>query len=335
MESEKKTTKIVLSRSIYNPDLFMADFGWKVIPAGTELQFDGDGVAIYKDVKVFLYRIHKECIVSPSHDFLNNYFPDYYVHKDDEIIAFDGEYTDRLFTDKFGEVPILRCAFGIEKSISLASDIDNSVNWHEIIHQKNLDIHDKDIFSAIIEYNPLIHPTPDIISDKQTEYKNKVSFIIANKDELTLRLLSYSMALHPYEICYEDTSRGSLVYNHKDVELPVNPIRFGRGKEWVEEQIEKLPDVGRDGVPPEIIYPNDDSTLCVYCEIWGGKLLISPIGKEYGLELFCCDIFKDKYIFYRSCNTLEAKNCCFDIKPTPVRYFFNIGDSDRQDGIFI
>lgn len=171
MESEKKTTKIVLSRSIYNPDLGMADFGWKVIPAGTELLFNQDGVAIYKEVKVFLNRIHKECVVSPSHDFLNNYFPDPYVHMDDEIIAYEGEYTDRLFTDKFGEVRILRCAFGIEKSISLALDIDNSMNWLEIVNQKNLDIQDKDIFSAIIEYNPLIHP--DIFRCKETIIKIK------------------------------------------------------------------------------------------------------------------------------------------------------------------
>lgn len=316
METEKKTTKIVLSRSVYNPDSAMAQFDWKVIPAGTELVFDENGVAIFKDSQVFLNRIHKDCVENPSQRFKDNYFPDYSVNEEDEILACHEDFTDRLIISSLGDVLIRDYAFGINDSITLASNFDNSKNWDEIINDANLDIHETDIFSAIVVHNALSHPS--IFSDEYSKNKDKVSLIIANKNDLVFRLLSYSFALNPSEICLEDTFNGIFVYVYNDVELFINPIRFGRGKKWVQQQINNLPDVGRNGRPPEIIFPEDDDTLCIYCEVQGGMLLLSPIGKEYGIELFYGDIYKDTDIFYRciSGNKKRAYNC----RLTPLLY---------------
>lgn len=314
MKTKKKTTKIVLSRSI--------TLMWpqSVIPAGTELIFDEEGVSTYQGEPVYMNRIHIECVENPSHEFLDNYFPDYRVNENDEILACDEVLTDRLLTSNFGEVPIRRYALGIEDSVSLALEFDNTKNWHEIINDNNLGIKDTDIFSAVIEYTDYAHYEELFnkgVLDENSSV-NTISFIIANKNELVFRLLSYDLALHPYEICEGDLG----LFRYKNQE-DVLPIRCGRGKEWFERQLKLLPEAGRNGLPPKVIFPVDDTTLCIYGEIGRGQLILSPIEKEYGLEVFTSNIFKDTDVFYRR----STANIPFreDMKSTPLRYIHRLG----------
>lgn len=313
METEYKTTKIVLSRTIL-PQI--CDFSWNFIPAGTELIFDEDGVTSYNGINVYLNRIHKECIENPSQYILDNYYPDKKIHENDEILACDEVLTDRLITSSFGEVAIRRYAYGIKESISLAYDYDSSKNWQEIINQKNLDLEDSQIFSAIIEHRGYL---PNVL-----EYRNYQIFIIANKKELVFRLLSYGLSLHPNEICLQDTITGALIKTSLQSQNTVEPIKYGRGLNWVREEIKSLPELGRDGLPPEVILPTGNETVCVLCELCSGHRLISPIGQAYGLELFCFDIYKDTDIFHRcesGWRNIPSRNHNESNTPvTPLRY---------------
>lgn len=297
MESEKKMTKIVLSRSILNP--LLPDSDWKVIPAGTELIFDEDGIAIFKGVQIFLYRIHKECIENPSQDLLYDYFPDVYIHEDDEILACDEDFTDRLITSNLGEVALRKTAKGVCESKELASEFDSNIDFESILNEVNsvMVFAPNDLFSAIV-----------------SDFAGKNHFVISLFGEMAFRLLTYSLALNQYEICQEDTLRGPMVYYKEGKDLFVMPFKFGRGKEWINEQIDMCPKRGRNGKPTQITTPSDNETLCVYGEIEGGQLVISPIGKQYGIELFFTDLFKDKEVFYRSESDIDA-DCRYGLAP--------------------
>lgn len=320
MEAEQKMTKIVLSRTIL-PQI--CDFSWNFIPAGTELIFDEDGVTSYNGINVYLNRIHKECIENPSQYILDNYYPDKKIHENDEILACDDVLTDRLITSSFGEVAIRRCAFGVKESISLATDYDSSKDWKEIVNQKNLELNDNEIFSAIIEHKQVVRPSGN--SDECAYFKDdQLSFIIANKNELVFRLLSYGLSLHPNEICLQDTITGALIKTSLQSQNTVEPIKYGRGLDWVSEKIKSLPELGRDGLPPEVIRPSDDGEVCVLCELCSGHRLISPIGQAYGLELFNFDIYKDTDIFHR-CESGRPNESCRNHNEsnepgTPLRY---------------
>ncbi len=117
-------------------------------------------------------------------------------------------------------------------------------------------------------------------------------FILSEPENLTFRLQTYAFSLLEEEIT-EKNIGDCIELNVDGSDKLAKVFAFGRGDEWIEQQISKRL-VGRNGEPIKLNLASGTDTLHVLCEIGGGQLVILPYGKDYGVEIFGYGIFKNQ-----------------------------------------
>lgn len=249
-----ETRQITLKRSIITPR-------YNTIPAGTVLDFDEEGATTIEDETIFLYRIHALCYDLTEGD-KDNYFPDYLVDPRDEMLRDSG---DEIY-DGLGILSVSDVAFG-SNCIELAQDFNSYLKWDWLLINQDT-----------------IALTAD---DGRDLY-----FILSKSEDLTFRLQTYAFSLLEEEIT-EKNIGDCIELNVDGSDELAKVFAFGRGDEWIEQQISKR-SVGRNGEPIKLNLASGKDTLYVLCEIGVGQLLILPYGKDYGVEIFGYGIFKDQ-----------------------------------------
>lgn len=250
-----ETRQITLKRSIITPR-------HKTIAAGTILHFDEEGATTIEDETIFLYRIHAQCYALTEKD-KDIYFPDYLVDPRDEMLRDSG---DEIY-DGLGILSVSDVSFG-SNCIELAQDFNSYLKWDWLLINQDT-----------------IALTAD---DGRDLY-----FILSKFEDLTFRLQTYAFSLLEEEIT--DKNIGDCIELNVDGSDELAKVfAFGRGDEWIEQQISKR-SVGRNGEPIKLNLASDTEALHVLCEKGGGQLMILPYGKDYGVEVFGYGIFKNQW----------------------------------------
>lgn len=262
-------TQITLKRSIITPR-------YKTIPAGTILQFDKDGATKIEDETIFIYRIHALCYDLTESD-QAKYYPDYFVNPRDEMLKDSG---DEIFDDEFGILSVSDVAFGND-CIELAREFNSYLKWDWLM---------------------INHDSIAVTADDGRD----LHFILSQSQNILFRLQSYAFSLLEEEIS-EKNIGDCIELKVDDTEKRAKVFAFGRGGEWIEQQVSERP-VGRNGEPMKLNLASDTNTLHILCEIEGGQLMILPYGKDYGVEVFGYGIFKHQRYDIKSREAIYPRN---------------------------